>query len=176
MANFSTYFPTLLKHEGGFVNHPKDPGGATNKGVTFQTFKLNAKPLLGIEPTLDSLKALSDEQALKIYRVKYWAPVCGDEIKSQRIAEFLFDFYVNAGKNGVRVLQKLLVDRGFKITVDGVCGPETYEAVNRDDERPLFNAYKQRRIAYYHALIARKPECKVFLKGWLNRVNSFPDF
>ena len=72
MASFDVFFPTLLKYEGGFVNDPSDPGGATNKGVTLGAFQNCAKRYLGIEPTLDNLKALSDAQAGKIYKPLYW--------------------------------------------------------------------------------------------------------
>lgn len=177
MANFDLYFPKLLKHEGGYVNDPVDPGGATNKGITMNTFKRYAKSLLGVEPTLENLKQLSDEQAKKIYKVIYWAPACGDEINHQLTAEIMIDFGINAGMGrAVKKMQQLLIAKGFtKVKADGVCGPITYNAINGADTIQLYMEYKNARKDYYTSLVAAKPELKKFLKGWINRTNSFPD-
>jgi len=112
MASFDAFFPTMLKHEGGFVNDPVDPGGATNKGVTTGTFQSCAKQYLGIEPTLENLKALTDAQAGKIYKPLYWDKVRGDEIEPQELANIVFDFQVNAGANASKLLQRVLNDVG----------------------------------------------------------------
>lgn len=177
MANFDLYFPKLLKHEGGYVNDPVDPGGATNKGITLNTFKKYAKPQLGVEPTLENLKKLTDAQAKKIYNIIYWAPACGDEINHQLTAEIMIDFGINAGTGrAVKKMQQLLIQMGFtKVKADGVCGPVTYTAINAADTLKLYMDYKQARKGYYTSLVAQRPELKKFLKGWLNRVNSFPD-
>src|SRR4051812_5514526 len=114
MASFELYFPTLLRHEGGFVNNPKDPGGATNKGVTLKTFETCARQYLGIEPTLDNLRALTDAQAARIYKPLYWDEVHGDEIELQELADIVFDFQVNAGGAASKLLQKVLNDLGAR--------------------------------------------------------------
>ncbi len=177
MASFDAFFPTLLKHEGGFVNDPVDPGGATNKGVTMGTFQSCAKKYLGIEPTLDNLKALTDAQAGKIYKALYWDEVRGDEIALQELANIVFDFQVNAGGSSAKLLQKVLNDLGAKppLSVDGDVGPGTMRALNAADQKAVYRAFKQGRIAYYQDLVARRPPLGKFLKGWLIRVNSFPD-
>lgn len=175
MANFDKFFPELLKHEGGFVDHPDDPGGATNKGVTMKTFKLYAQKLLGVEPTLENLKNLTDEQAGKIYKTMYWDRIKGDDIEFQELANIVFDFYVNAGANASKLLQRVLNDMGQDIAVDGGIGPKTLGAIDNVDQKELYRRYKQGRITYYKDLVERKPKLNVFLKGWLNRVNSFPD-
>jgi len=79
MASFDAFFSDLAENEGGFVDDPADPGGATNKGVTMATFQNCAKRYLDIEPTLDNLKALTDAQAGQIYKPLYWDKVHGDE-------------------------------------------------------------------------------------------------
>ena len=174
MADFNAFFKTLLKHEGGFVNDPDDPGGATNKGVTMNTFKLYAKELLGVEPTLDNLKIMTDEQAGKIYKKMYWDKVYGDDIEHQNLANIFFDFYVNAGGNAVKVMQRCLLDMGQNVTVDGAFGAGSLKALKSVKLPDLYTRYKQARKTYYVDLTKKNPRLEKFLKGWLNRVDSFP--
>lgn len=175
MTSFQAFFPTLLAHEGGFVDHPSDPGGATNKGITFATFEQHAKSLLRVPPTLANLKTLTDDQAAAIYKKAYWDRIKADDFPSQKLANFAFDFYVNAGSNAAKVLQKVLRSMGQDISVDGGIGPMTLTAIRAVNQDELYRQYKQGRIAYYNGLVAKNADLKVFLKGWLNRVNSFPD-
>lgn len=177
MANFDAFLTTLLGFEGGFVNDPADPGGATNKGITMKTFSRCAKTLLGIEPSLGNLKALTNEQAGKIYKALYWDTVRGDEIASQELANIVFDFHVNAGANATRLLQNVMNAAGASpnVAVDGVIGPVTMQALARLDQQDVYRRYKQGRIDYYRHLAASRPALAKFLKGWLNRVNAFPD-
>lgn len=177
MASFDAFFPTLLKHEGGFVNDPADPGGATNKGITMETFRNCAQKYLGIEPTLENLKALADAQAGKIYKSLYWDKVRGDDIALQELASIVFDFQVNAGANASKLLQRVLNDLGAAppLAVDGNIGPGTMTTLAGMDQKTVYRRYKQGRIDYYQDLVAKRPALEKFLKGWLNRVNSFPD-
>jgi len=176
MASFDAFFPTLLKHEGGFVNDPADPGGATNKGITIATFQSCAKEYLGIDPTLANLKALTDAQAGKIYKPRYWDKVRSDEIELQELANIVFDFQVNAGGAASKLLQKVLNELGAKppLEVDGDIGPGTMAALKGADQKAVYRRYKQGRIDYYEDLVAKRPALGKFLKGWLIRVNSFP--
>jgi lysozyme family protein len=177
VARFDKFFPTLLKHEGGFVDDPLDPGGATNKGVTMGTFRASAQHYLGIEPTLDNLKALSDAQAAKIYKPLYWDKVRGDQIALQELADIVFDFQVNAGARASELLQRVLNELGAQppLEVDGDIGPRTMAALAEADARAVYRRYKQGRIRYYRDLVARRPPLGKFLNGWLKRVSAFPD-
>jgi lysozyme family protein len=176
MANFDAFFPTLLKHEGGFVNDPDDPGGATNKGVTFATFQACALKLLQIQPTLENLRQLSDAQAATIYKARYWDVLRADQIALQPLANIVFDFYVNAGGNAVKLLQRLLnAQHGGTLAVDGGFGDATFAALQAADQRDLYGRYKQGRADYYRQLVNARPPLGKFLKGWLARVDSFPD-
>ena len=85
-SNFEKYQEKIFDHEGGFVDDPIDFGGATNKGITFNTFEAYAKEDLGIEPTLDNLKKLTNEQAAIIYKKRYWDKIKADEIENGSIA------------------------------------------------------------------------------------------
>jgi len=177
MASFDAFFPTLLRFEGGFVDDPADPGGATNKGITMQTFSGCAKRLLGIEPTLANLRALTDAQAGKIYKPLYWDKVSGDDIALQDLADIVFDFYVNAGMHATRLLQTVMNAAGAhpSVAVDGDIGSLTIGALEALDQRDVYRRYKQGRIEYYRNLAASNPSLAKFLNGWLNRVNAFPD-
>ncbi|MET0330539.1 MAG: glycosyl hydrolase 108 family protein [Dyella sp.] len=173
MANFDAFFPTLLKHEGGFVDDTDDPGGATNKGVTFATFQACALKLLQVQPTLDNLRQLSDAQAATIYKARYWDVLRADQIALQPLAEIVFDFYVNAGGNAVKLLQRLLnAQKGANLTVDGGFGDATFVALQAADQRDLYGRYKQGRADYYRQLVEARPALGKFLKGWLARVGT----
>jgi lysozyme family protein len=176
MASFEEFLPILLRFEGGFVNDPADPGGATNKGITLATFR-QAGLTRGIADTsLDALKRLSDHDAGRIYKRLYWDKLCADDIGSQDLANLLVDFYVNAGGNAIKELQGALNDFGTEPPVggDGAFGPATLDAVRRADSVPLYRALRRRRIEYYQRLAQGRPTLEKFLKGWLNRVAAFP--
>lgn len=176
MASFEAFLPKLLRFEGGFVNDPADPGGATNKGITLRTFQGCSRQLLQLEPTLDNLRHLTDEQAARIYKCLYWDRLGADQLQCQELAEMLVDFYVNAGGHATRVLQATLNDIGARplLSVDGVFGPATRRALQNFDHRDLYARLRGARIAYYQQLAERRPPLKRFLAGWLNRVNAFP--
>lgn len=168
MADFNKAIPHILKWEGGWVDHPNDPGGKTNRGITFTTFGRVAKPVLGIAPTVENLKNLTEDQAKKIYRSEFWDKMMGDAIKDQSVATIIFDGFVNMGRHAIRIAQDVVnVDR------DGIVGSKTINAINAANAVELFANIKQARIDYYNNLAVNKPAMKVFLKGWLNRINSF---
>ena len=175
MASFNEFLPILLRFEGGFVDDPDDPGGATNKGITLQTFRTCANSLLGIEPTLESLRNLTDAQAGTIYQALYWNKVHGDEIALQELANIVCDFFVNAGGSAAKLLQTILNEMHSGVEVDGVMGPACMRALAGADQAEVYSRYKQGRINYYQDLARRQPSLAKFLKGWLKRVNAFPD-
>lgn len=167
MADFNRAIPIILKHEGGFVWHEADPGGATNRGIIFSLFKQYASAL-ELEPTVEVLKTLTEDQAKFIYREHFWDKMRGDDFRSQAVADIVFDGFVNMGGRALRMLQ---LEIG--VTVDGIIGAGTLAIVNAADPELVFNGYKDARILYYNDLAERKPSMKVFLKGWLSRINSF---
>jgi len=175
MASFDLYLPQLLKFEGGFVDDPADPGGATNLGITLVTFQRYAQSLLGEAPTLEALRALTPEQAGAIYKQEYWNKLDGDQIASQPLAEILFDFYVNAGTEAVLLLQRILLQLGAKgLATDGEMGPATLAALQAADQAQVYALYRQGRIDYYERLAQERPVDDKFLQGWLARAQWFP--
>ena len=170
---FKAFLPTILRHEGGFVNDPDDPGGATNKGVTFKTFQRHAQSVLGVEPTMQNLRAITDDQAGEIYELIYWNRVKGEQINDVQVAYQFVDFYINAGGNAIRVMQRTLNEMGQHVEVDGGMGEKTLAAINAVNGEALFNNFKANRLRYYEQLVIQKPTSKKYLKGWTNRTNSF---
>jgi lysozyme family protein len=172
MATFDLFLPMLLGFEGGYVNDPDDPGGETNKGITMAVFRECSHKLLGIDPTSENLKTLTDTQAGIIYKSRYWDPMQGDAINLQHLANIVCDFYINAGTHATTLLQHTLNRMGANLVVDGKIGTASIQFLNTVDQTDVYRQYKQGRINYYQGLAQRYPR---FLQGWLNRVNSFPD-
>ena len=172
MASFDIVLPIILGFEGGYVDDPTDPGGETNKGITMSTFQQCSHVLLGLEPTSANLRVLTDAQAGIIYRARYWNAVQGDNLECQNLANILCDFYVNAGTHATCLLQKIIQNEGASVVCDGVIGRGTLQALHAMPQDQIYNAYKAGRVAYYQNLGQRYPQ---FLKGWLARVNDFPD-
>jgi lysozyme family protein len=190
MANFDLFFPKLIKHEGGFVDHPSDPGGATNYGITIGTFRQYGWDKDGDGfITVDDLRLISLDDAYFIYQNFFWDKVLGNYIKNQQLAELIADFYINAPYVSIRVLQKVLNDSFKKqLSIDGILGKQTLEALNSVPQKALFDEFKAARIDYYKyragessvlveffKSIGAGSDSKyaVFLKGWLKRANSF---
>lgn len=172
MADFDQFLPILLRFEGGYVDDPTDPGGETNKGVTMASFCQCSHDLLGIDPTSENLRALTDAQAGIIYRTLYWNKMNGDSFPLQDLANIVCDFYVNAGTHATLLLQRVLNGMGANLVEDGRLGAASIQALNSFDQVAVYRQYKQGRITYYQCLAQKFPQ---FLKGWLNRVNAFPD-
>lgn len=162
-----------LGNEGGYVNHPADPGGATNFGIIQKNLtRWNAEhPELGFPA---GVRDLTLEQAKAIYRAEYWR---WDTIADPAIAIKLFDIGVNCGAGtSVRLLQKainLLVNP--PIDTDGRLGPATLGAANAQPPEALMGALCQVQSNHYKSLVASDPSQAVFLKGWLNRAARIPE-
>ena len=145
----------ILKHEGGLVNNPNDPGQETNFGISKRSY-----------PEVD-IYNLTKEQAKEIYERDYWKPLRLYMIDNANVCLELFDFSVNAGlSRAVKMAQKLA---GTK--EDGILGGITANAINEFDG-DFVRALKHARIIYYEAIVKNKPELKMFLNGWIHRVNS----
>lgn len=158
-ANFYTSLKTVLVHEGGFVNHPQDPGGATNKGITIATYR----KWVDRDGTIDDLKRITDDQVAKIYRSVYWNTVKGDDLPSG-VDYAVFDFAVNSGP--VRAAKYLQAVLG--VAQDGKIGPVTLEAAKNADAATLIDALCDRRMAFLKSL----KTFDTFGKGWTRRVDE----
>ena len=164
MAKFDKYAPTLLQIEGGFVNHPEDKGGITNIGVTLDTYR----EYCGQEKTVKDLQNMSYGTWQKIMKDLYWDKVRGDDIDNQALAEIIADWAVNSGATGIRKVQEIL---GCK--PDGIVGPITLSLINTSDPETLHDRIWKARQQFYINIVTRNPSQKVFMNGWMNRLNQF---
>ena len=182
--NFEEALKLILEHEGGFVDHPADPGGATNKGITLVTYMDFIRDVVDSEAlvTVDDLEDIHDSDVEEIYKTRYWDKVQGDELP-HGLDIFIFDFAVNAGPiAAVKTLQGVFGE----CRVDGYLGPKTLAYVHKalhTDFRgckttdqviikqrtlDLLEQLHGQRIDYYKDL----KHFEVFGRGWINRCNS----
>lgn len=183
MQNIEDIAEDILRREGGYVNDPDDPGGATNFGVTVHTLRR-----LGVDLNDDGVvdsrdvKALSSTTARDILLKQYfYAP------RISHLPECLhasvFDMYVNAGPNAVKLLQGLLVRMGYHLVVDGVIGPKTEEIAKRAvvaASDHIVDAYGIERRNFYYRLADLRPSSRKFARrrdggkgGWIRRAEEF---
>ena len=153
LVKFDDIIKVVLKHEGGYVNDPVDPGGETNFGIAKRS-----------HPDVD-IKNLTEEGAKEIYYQDYWiknrVPQLPDDLK-----HIYFDMCVNQGRGrAVKILQQAANAKGANLKVDGGLGPKTIGALN-GVELDRVRAY---RIKYYADLVTRKPDLEKFYFGWFRR-------
>ena len=183
MATVQSIADAILTREGGFVNDPSDPGGATNFGVTIHTMRR-----LGLDLTGDGrvdeadVRVLSREQARRIFIDHYfneprigWLPA--------PLHPSVFDMNVNAGRWSVRLLQRLCTSMGFETADDGLIGPKTRQQVAAAFAAApghLVDAYGIERRNYYYRLGDRRPASRKYARrrdggkgGWITRAEEF---
>ena len=173
----------ILVREGGYVNDPDDPGGATKHGVTVHTMRRLGMDLTG-DGRVDArdVQRLTKDQALKIFLDHYF--------RAPRISELpdvlhatVFDMQVNAGTNAVKILQRLCSKMGFPAKADGNIGPKTLAAVRgavKAAPDHIRDAYGIERRNYYYALADRRPKSRKYARrrdggkgGWIKRAEEF---
>lgn len=173
----------IVAREGGYVNDPDDPGGATNHGVTVHTMRA-----LGLDLDRDGdvdaadVRALPRAKAVDIFVEHYF-----DRPKIGALPEALqpqvFDMQVNAGANAIRILQRLLGQMGQAVAVDGRIGPQTIaaaRAAHAAAPNHLADAYGIARRNWYYALADRRPSSRKYVRrrdggkgGWILRAEEF---
>lgn len=159
LGNFRACLTLVLVHEGGYVNHPKDPGGATNKGITQAVYDAWRKIAA---MTKRSVRFISDAEVEAIYRAQYWAKVAGDDLP-KGLDYATFDSAVNSGVyRGVKWLQKAV-----GVPADGVAGNVTVAAAQAVNDRvAAIKAMCAARMTFLRGLSI----FSTFGKGWTRRV------
>jgi len=152
---FKKCMPVILRNEGGYINHPNDPGGETNFGIAKKFY-----------PNED-IKNMTIPRATYLYYRDYWLPMNLKGFKNEELVLQVFDFGINAGiRRSIKLLQRLV-----GVIDDGFVGPITTKIIN-DQDSDIVKKFKNRRRIYYMNLAAQKPKLEVFLRGWLRRVDN----
>ena len=156
-ASFERALSLVLHHEGGYVDHPRDPGGATNLGITLATLaRARGRPV-----TKADVKGLTRAEAAGIYRRSYWDAVQGDAL-APGIDLLLFDLAVNSGPvRATKILQRVL-----RTAEDGVVGPATLAALACAYPEAVIEAVTRERLRF----LQRLPTWTTFGRGWRRRV------
>jgi len=152
----------VLRNEGGYSDHPLDPGHATMKGITQAVYdQYRTKNLKPVQPVIH----ITDEEVKDIYFTMYWIPSHVAQVPNEELALHVFDHGVNCGvKTSVKMLQRLVGEED-----DGIIGPATLRAI-KEFNGDVAEEFIKRRKLFYVTLVQNKPELRVFLKGWLARV------
>jgi lysozyme family protein len=155
-SNFKECLDLVLKSEGGWVNHPSDPGGETNLGVTKRVW------IEYVGHPVESLKKLTKEDVAPLYELKYWRP-CYCEVLPRGLDFVVFSMGVNAGPGrSVKLLQSAI-----GCVPDGVIGPRTRELISSSNGADIIKKFSTVRREYYQSL----KTFPIFGKGWLARVD-----
>ena len=162
--NFPRVHAVIARWEGGYSDHPSDPGGATNFGITIGALG----EWRGRAVTKNDVKALTYDEALKIFRARYWEPLRCDGMTAP-IALMVYNAGVNSGiSRGAKFLQECLNKQGVGLNVDGEVGPLTLAAASKVDVARLVDDY----AATYEAFYRSCETFPTFGKGWLNRLKD----
>ncbi|MEP5732577.1 MAG: holin-associated N-acetylmuramidase [Sulfitobacter sp.] len=173
----------IVKREGGFVNDPDDPGGATNFGVTIYTMRRLGLDLTGDgRVSVADVRKLTRAQATDIFIKHYFEqPLIGQ--LPEPLQPSVFDMYVNAGGNAIKILQRLLLDMGITVAVDGVLGPQSIKAAAQAmtaAPQHLVDAYGIARRNYYFQLADKRVASRKYARnraggkgGWIRRAEEF---
>lgn len=159
--NLDRILEEIFKHEGGYVDHPKDPGGATNMGITRRVLAEWRKVSPWWDLPKSSVKTLSKAEAKEIYIKNYWNKVQGD-VLPDGVDYTVADFGVNSGPSrSVKGLQTVL-----GVTPDGVIGPKTLEALRKTDPEKIIEGMFKYRMDFLRSL----KTWDTFGEGWTSRV------
>lgn len=179
MADFNSIAKKTFKFEGGFQQFANDSANicngkliGTNRGISAVAYKA----YYGVCPTVEQMKALTDAQALAIYKNKFWDVIQGDAIQNQSVAHIFFDAHIASGGYGLKRI-KQYVNKYYgstKIKEDFTALKKSdADLINAADAKTLFDIAKAGEIANRNSLATSNPaKYGMFLNGWLNRLNQ----
>ncbi len=169
----------VLHSEGGFVDDPADPGGATNHGISLRYARGVGLDLDGDGDTdRDDILLVTSDKARELYRHDFWAGPGISRLPGE-IQPVMVDWAVNSGPpRAIMAMQRVInmARIGFALDDDGVIGPKTRHAAEhaQSEMGPFFaNAIVDERIDFYRRLVAHRPTSERFLRGWLTRAERF---
>jgi lysozyme family protein len=157
--NFRDCLELVLKSEGGYIDHPKDPGGRTNLGVTQRVWE----EWVGHPVTEKDMRELTPEKVAPMYEMRYWRTSYCEKLP-RGLDLLVFSMAVNAGAGrSVKLLQDAI-----GVLPDGVIGPRTMAKINEANVETLIDKFSEARTAFYKGL----KTFPVFGKGWLSRTDK----
>lgn len=161
---FNKAINRVLRHEGGYNDIAQDAGGATNFGISLRFLKSIKR-----NPTKEDIQKLTREDAIDIYKKNFWDANAYYKITNADVAAKVFDLTVNMGaKQSHKLLQRAVrAASGVVLTVDGLLGSKTLQAVNAGEPNALLAALRSEAAGFYRLL--NQP---TFTKGWLKRAYS----
>lgn len=172
MSIFQLAIPTVLRREGGYVNNPNDPGGATKYGVSLRWLK--AKGLLpeielmenhpGSSTPIADVQQMTVQMATEFYQQYWWLPEYG-RIDAQALATKVFDTAVNMGAGR----SAMFLQKAVGVTQDGNIGPNTLLHVNTAPSLTVIMAFQNTQAEFYRNIVLAHPSEAEFLNGWLAR-------
>jgi lysozyme family protein len=166
--NLASALKFTLKWEGGFVNHPLDSGGPTNKGIIQRVYD---KYRIQKQQATQSVQLITDSEVNDIYTTLYWKP-CKADLMVLPLAIVQFDTAVNFGVNGaIQFLQE-----SIGLSPDGSFGQQTFKEFQENNSLETAQKMVEGRIRYRHQRVTENPSQRVFLQGWLNRDNALKEF
>lgn len=173
MANFDKSIVVILRHEGGWVNNPADPGGETNYGISMLMVRREGMTpqQLGI-PNFDpgSMKLMTVDTAKAIYKTIFWDKPGYQKIIDDNVATKIFDCAVNCGPGRSHGMAQKAANRlGQKLIVDGNLGPKSLAGINACDPKQFLAAMAIEMLSYYQSIIVVHPTLAVFIKNWTKR-------
>ena len=161
-GNFPACLEFVLKHEGGWADHPRDPGGATMRGVTISVYQ----NYLGRKVSKEELRKIPQEHLVDIYKSLYWDRTKCDDLAGG-VDLVVFDMAVNAGvSRSARILQRCV-----GAVPDGIIGPRTMDLVNGIPAKDIIIKFSDGRENFYKSL----GTFDTFGKGWLRRTKECED-
>ena len=158
-SNWEQSLKKMLVHEGGYANHPQDPGGRTNLGVTQRVWE----EWKGSPSDENEMRSLTVEQVTPLYKKRFWDAARCDDLPAG-VDYVVFDFAVNAGVGRSAITLQTICG----VARDGAIGPITLAAVKQYDPKTLIEKFSDHREFFYKQLSTYP----VFGKGWIRRVNE----
>ena len=183
MKSIEAIAQSIVAREGGYVDDPEDPGGATKFGVTIGTLKRLGLDLTGDRKVTGAdVRAMTRAKARDIFIADYYYRPKINELP-EPVQASVFDMQVNAGANAVKILQRLLGNMDQAVSVDGAIGPKSVRAARlaqQDAPDHFADAYGIERRNYYYNLADRRPASRKFARtidggkiGWIRRAEEF---
>jgi lysozyme family protein len=173
---FSKISKIILQHEGGYVNNPNDRGGETNMGITIATWQAYARLDLGIEPSSDTLKSMTNAQAEIIYYNHYWEPKGFCKLENTKIALMIYDWTITSGRAVKQIRRMLHNEYNSRLIINNTMDDDMIHCINNvNDQSTLLQRIADIRREYYRSLTVTNGQPNnqvIFLTDWLNRVDD----